>query len=168
MKQKAFAFFVLFLLSTFFSYGQNEKFKALFMYNFTKYLEWPEAQRQGDFVITVVGNSSITKELKTIATRKKVGFQPIKVKSVSSPAQIGDSHIIYVCADKTNDLDHLQGTAKRLNAVLIADKNGAIDKGAGINYVVVDGKQMFEVSRKNLESCQVKVGSELLSLGIAK
>ncbi len=168
MKQKALAFFVLLFLSTFFSYGQNEKFKALFMYNFTKYLEWPEVRRQGDFVITVVGNSSIKEELQTIATRKKVGFQTIKVKSVSSPAQISESHIIYVCADKTSDLPALQATAKRLNAVLIADKNGAIDKGAGINYVVVNGKQMFEVSKENLESCRVKVGSELLSLGIAK
>ncbi|MFO7938912.1 MAG: YfiR family protein [Bacteroidales bacterium] len=150
------------------SYGQNEKFKALFMYNFTKHLEWPEASRQGDFVIAVVGKSAIADELKNIAVRKKVGFQPIKVKSVSTPAQISNAHIIYVCADKSSDLPALLATAKRLNAVVIADKQGAIDKGAGINYVVVDGKQMFEVSRENLQSCKVKVGAELLSLGIEK
>jgi len=168
MKQRALGLFVLLLLCTISSYGQNEKFKALFMYNFTKYLEWPEAYRQGDFVITVVGNSAIADELKAIASRKKVGFQSIKVKTIGAASQLGMSHIVYVPSGKTGELAAVIEAAKKNSTVVIADKQGAIEKGAGINYVVVNGKQMFEVSRQNLESSKIKVGSDLLSLGIAK
>ena len=43
--------------------AQDEKFKALFMYNFTKYIEWPQSKQTGDFVIGVVGGSPIIDEL---------------------------------------------------------------------------------------------------------
>ena len=59
--------------------AQDEKFKALFMYNFTKYIEWPQTKQSGDFVIGVMGNSAIVSELNAIASKKTVGAQNIKV-----------------------------------------------------------------------------------------
>ena len=42
-----------------FTQAQNEKFKALFMYNFTKYVEWPTSLKSGNFVFgTDVGQGT--------------------------------------------------------------------------------------------------------------
>lgn len=53
----------------------NSKIKAIFIYNFTKYIEWPENQKQGDFVIGVLGNSNpnLNKELDKMAALSKIG-----------------------------------------------------------------------------------------------
>lgn len=148
--------------------AQNEKFKALFMYNFTKYLEWPESERQGDFVIAVLGESALIGELKIIAEKKKVGFQPIVVQKVSSPEQLAKCHIVYIPESKTNQLNAIKSKLGSSSTVIIADNPGAIAKGAGINYVVNSGKQVFEISKTNLEKQNIKVGADLLTLGIQK
>ncbi|MBR5642849.1 MAG: YfiR family protein [Salinivirgaceae bacterium] len=64
--------------------AQDEKFKALFMYNFTKYIEWPQNKQSGDFVIGVIGNPAIVGELNAIAQRKTVGSQAIKISMLKN------------------------------------------------------------------------------------
>jgi len=149
-------------------FAQNEKFKALFMYNFTKYLEWPESERQGDFVIAILGESALMGELKIIAEKKKVGFQSIVVQKFSSPDQLPKCHIVYIPESKTNQINAVKIKLASSSTVIIADNPGAISKGAGINYVINSGKQVFEISKANLEKQNIKVGADLLSLGIQK
>ena len=150
------------------SLAQNEKFKALFMYNFTKYLEWPESLRQGDFVIAVFGESALIDELKIIAEKKKVGFQQIVIQKISSIDQISNCHIIYIPESKTNQINEIKKKLASASTVIIADNPGAVAKGAGINYIVNSGKQLFEISKTNLEQHNIKVGADLLALGIQK
>jgi hypothetical protein len=138
------------------------------MYNFTKYLEWPESYRQGDFIITVLGESALINELKIIAEKKKVGFQPIIIQKITSLDQINKCHIIYIPESKTSQINEIKNKLSSSSTVIIADNPGSIAKGAGINYVVNSGKQVFEISKSNLEQHNIKVGADLLTLGIQK
>ena len=115
--------------------AQDEKFKALFMYNFTKYIEWPQAKQSGDFVIGVIGNSAIVGELETIAQKKTVGAQAIKVKQVSSAEDLTKMHIVYVTEDKSGEAAGIAGKVKGKGVVLITDKPGFALSTSGINYI---------------------------------
>ena len=145
--------------------AQDEKFKALFMFNFTKYIEWPQAKQSGDFVIGVIGNSAIVGELNTIASKKTVGAQAIKVKQISSADDVTKLHIVYVTEDKSGEAAALAEKIKGKGVVLITDKAGFAKSTSGINYCKKDGKPNFEVSTKHLEEEGVKVSSQLLALG---
>ncbi len=148
--------------------AQNEKFKALFLYNFTKFIEWPESHRGGDFVIGVMGSSPIIGELTTIADKKTVGTQNMIVKKINSATEANDCHIVYVPANQSSKIDAIISTVGSTPVLVISDKDGLISSGSGINYVSVNGKQKFEVSKSNIESTGLKVNSQLLSLGISK
>ena len=145
--------------------GQDEKFKALFMYNFTKYLEWPANKRTGDFVIGVYGNSPIISELNIIAQKRKVGNQNIVVKKIDSSTDFAKCNILFIPEYKSGKIAEIAGQCKAGTA-LITDKPGLAKSVAGINYVKVDGKQNFEINKKNLEAQGIKVNSALLNLGI--
>ena len=147
--------------------AQDEKFKALFMYNFTKYIEWPQAKQSGDFVIGVIGNSSIVDELNAIASKKTVGAQAIKVKQVSSADDLSKMHIVYVTEGKSGEASGVAGQIKGKGVVLITDKPGYAQSTSGINYIKKDGKPNFEVSSKHLSEEGVKVSSQLAALGTA-
>ena len=147
--------------------AQDEKFKALFMYNFTKYIEWPQAKQSGDFVIGVIGNSATVGELETIAQKKTVGAQAIKVKQVSSADDVTKLHIVYVTEDKSGEAAALAGKVKGKGVVLITDKPGFAKSTSGINYIKKDGKPNFEVSSKHLAEEGVKVSAQLMALGTA-
>ena len=150
----------LFFFAT--SYGQNEKFKALFIYNFTNYIDWPGGSG-GSFVIAVYGESPIISELQAISKIKKVGAASIEVRKVNSAAEIGNSQIVFVPSQKKKSLTEINQVLTG-KPVLIVSDNASGD--FGINFVEVNQKQSFQVSKSNLESHRLKVSSSLLTLGI--
>jgi hypothetical protein len=146
--------------------SQEDKFKALFMYNFTKYLEWPTAKQKGEFIIGVYGSSPIITELNVIAEKRKVGAQQIVIKKVIEISELPACHIVYLPENRSDKAKEVFEMCKTKGVVLITDKQGLAKTFSGINYVTVDGKQNFEINRKHLESEGVKINSALLSLGI--
>ena len=55
--------------------AQNYQLHSVFLYSFTRYVQWPEESNTGDFDILVLGDSPILPELKKMADLKKVGIQ---------------------------------------------------------------------------------------------
>jgi hypothetical protein len=51
---------------------QDERLKAIFIYNFTKHISWPS--KSGNFVISVPGNNKIITEIEVIAANKTAGI----------------------------------------------------------------------------------------------
>ena len=95
---------VLFSVSTLFA-SESAKFHSGFIYHFTKYIEWPEAMRNGNFVIAVVGDSDVSQYLEELAKTKTVGTQKIVIKKCKSVAEAKGSHIIYLSDSKIGDFD---------------------------------------------------------------
>jgi hypothetical protein len=146
--------------------SQDEKFKALFMYNFTKYLQWPAEKQQGNFVIGVVGNSAIINELNIIAQKKKVGSQQIVVRKLSESSQFAHCNILYIPPNRSSNIDNILTGCAGKGVVVITDKPGLAKTHSGINYAKISGKQSFEINKTHLQSQGIKIHSALLSLGI--
>jgi hypothetical protein len=155
--------FILVLMVTVQSKSQDEKVKAIFVYNFTKFINWP--QKPGKFVIIVMGRSAIFNEIEGIASKKTVGSTAIEVKIANSPEEITDSHIIYIPASKTITLPFIVEKSIDKHILIITEKADACKTGSGINFVNKDGKLSFEISKVNIESCGLGVSTDLLKLG---
>jgi len=136
------------------------------MYNFTKYLEWPPEKREGDFIIGVYGSSPIKEELEIIAAKKKVGNQNIVVKQIEGKEQACSCHIVFIPSKYSGKTSEIATLAKDKGVVIITDEDGLAAISSGINYVLKDGKQQFEVNKKHIEDHGVAVNSTLLTLGI--
>lgn len=166
MKRLYFVF--LFLILPLLVFSQNEKLKVVFIYNFTKYISWPAAQNQGDFIIGVLGSPAMSKELASYVASRKVGTRSIKVVDFASSGGLQNCHLVYVPGSQNGSLGSVIAKYKQQPVVVVADNPGAIDVGAGINFIVDGGKQKFEVRKTNLEKNGLKVNSELVNMGIAK
>src|SRR4051812_29283167 len=57
---------------------------ANIIYRFTKYINWPDDKKSGDFIIGVVGETPLYEELKNFTSNKSVAGQPIVVKKFSA------------------------------------------------------------------------------------
>ena len=142
-------------------YGQNEKFKALFIFNFTNYIEWPGGTN-GTFIITVVGESPIITELQAISKIKKVGNATIEVKKVNSVSEIGSSQIIFIPSSRKKALpDVTQAMAGKPILIISDNAQGKF----GINFIEIDSKQSFQISKANIEEHKLRVNSSLIALG---
>jgi hypothetical protein len=146
--------------------AQATDYKAysLFVYNFMKYVEWPEAQSKGDFILAVLGDSPINKELETLAATKKLKGRTIVIKKISTPEEAAGAHLLYVSASKSASVK----TLKDSNPVLIVgEREGLAKKGAGLSFVTLEDDELkFDINKKEIEQRQLKISSQLINLGI--
>ncbi len=147
------------------SFGQDEKFKALFIYNFTKYIEWP-AINGNDFKIAIVGNNNLANELNSIASKMKVGQRSINIISAKFSSEIFDCQIVYISNNNIAELSYLKGKAKSNNYLIITETPNSCLLGSCINFVSRNGSLKYEISKLNIENAGLKVNSSLLVLGI--
>ena len=142
----------------------NSKMKAIFIMNFTKLVEWPQSYRQGNFVVGVVGESPLYNELVKMSKTKKVANQSLEVKKYKNTDDIGKCHIVYVSKSESESFASILKKVKSNSTLIISEKQGLVDKGAGINFIIKDNRQKFELNKKNVEKYKLKVSSNLEAL----
>jgi len=135
--------------------------QAMFIYNFSRLIEWPDTYKTGPFIIGAMGNSPTGTELEAYTTNKAVGSQIIQVKKFEAAAQIGNCHILFVPFSKTKMLPEIMQTIGSKSTLVICEKNGAIDEGAAINFVVVGDKLKFEIKPTNASTKKIQMSSKL-------
>lgn len=146
----------------------NAKIKAVFLYNFTRYFEWPDAKKTGNFIIHVVGkNDALVKELNKMAESKMVGNQ--KMEIVYSAAFDGKTkpHMLFLLPDVSKMIPDITSKLKGKGSLVIAEKDGAAKSGAAINFVIIENKQKFEYSKNSAVKAGLKTSEDFKALAIA-
>ncbi len=146
--------------------GQQSMFKALFMFNFAKYIEWPSSSPQDEFIIGIYGNDDIVTELNKLAAARKINNKPIVVKSVKTLAEAKGVHIFYVPQSKCSSIDEVTRFFSNKPTLIVTDKPSMCTKGAHINYITVNGKMKYEVQKENIMAHNLNIDPKLISLGI--
>ncbi|MDZ7776882.1 MAG: YfiR family protein [Bacteroidales bacterium] len=68
----------------------------MYIYNFTKRIDWPDDQKNGNFIMGVMGKGNIVKHLKGFTQNKKVISQPIEVRQFQSADAIDTCHLLFI------------------------------------------------------------------------
>ena len=150
------------------AFGQTQSYQThtLFMYSFTRFVQWPPEESQGDFEIVVLGESPILSELKVMAEKKKAGSRIIHVSKISSMAEYKKSHILYMGTDWTSKFPEVASKIGEDPVLLVTEQAAAANKGC-INFVNnKDGKLSFELNRPSIDKHKLKVSAELSRLAV--
>jgi hypothetical protein len=149
------------------NFDTNAKIKAVFLYNFTRYFEWPETKKEGDFVVYIVGkNDNLINELKNLATKKKVGNQDIQIKQSAAYDPNIASQIVYLLPDVSKSLPDVSSKSKSKGTLVIAESSGACKQGSSINFLIIDSKLKFEYSKSNAVKAGLKTNDDFKALAI--
>ncbi len=164
--------FILFVLPVMMGFqttptDTNARVKSVFIYNFTRYVEWPTDYQSGNFIINMYGtNAAMLAELNTMAKTKTVGTQKIEIRNTTTLDGIGKCNILYVTPDVTTPISDIVAKIKGKSTLLVTEKKGFATQGAAINFVVVDNRQKFELNKANAEKYSLKVSAQLVTLSI--
>ena len=146
--------------------GQNYKMHSVFIYSFTRYVQWPEAYNKGDFEILVLGDSPIIEELKTMAQAKKVGDRAIKVTKIAAPSEIRKCNMLFLAAARSAQITEVMDKVNTQAILVVSEEAGLGAKGSDINFIVRDGKLAFELNQASVGRQGLKVSNELSRLAI--
>lgn len=168
MKRTLFILFFLFTGVLVFGQTGVAKAQSLFIYNFSRLIEWPAADKQGDFVIGVLGSSDIFSELETFCTGKKAGLQNFAVKKFKDVSEITKCQILFISYSKTASIPDVLSKIGSDATLLVAEKKGAIESGAAICFVLTEDKLKFEMKSANATKQGLKINSKLEEMAMTK
>jgi hypothetical protein len=135
--------------------------QSLYIYNFSRLIQWPAGSQSGDFVIGVIGDEELYKSLVTYISNKKVGSQPISIKKFDSPENITRCHIVFVGNVKVSSFDDLIGRLRGSNSLIITEKKGMINMGSAIDFFMDQDKLKFVMNSTNAEKYDLTVSKSL-------
>jgi hypothetical protein len=149
------------------NFDTNAKIKAVFIYNFTRYFEWPENKKEGAFIIYIVGkNEHLISELKSLAGKKKVGNQDIEVKNSDTFDPKITAQIIYFLPETTKSVGDATSKNKGKGTLVLSENPGATKSGSSINFVAIESKLKFEYSKNNAVKAGLKTNDDFKALSI--
>jgi hypothetical protein len=161
-------FSTLFLVSPLLLCGQSQEKKyAVLMLNFAKGLQWPSSVSSGNFVIGIYEYPPLVAELNALVSSARVGTRSIEIKELGSPEEVRKCHMLFVPAYKTKRLPDILNIIGNKPVLILTNKIDYAKKGAGINFVLVDGKLKYEINSQSIEKRGLKISSNLKGMGIS-
>lgn len=145
--------------------GNEYSVKAMFIYNFTKHIEWPSSETTGVFRIGVIGRSEIYEALETIATQKKVDGRSIELKMVE-PEDNSFYQIIFVSKSQSHQVPELARKYMGTGVLIISEECKHSEHGAAINLITTDNRVRFELNQSSVRNAGLKVSVALANLAI--
>jgi hypothetical protein len=135
--------------------------KAAYLYNFLRYVEWPNRPKTGALVVCVVGLEHVGAILKETIGKEKIDGREIQSKVILSPEP--ECHIVFAPAGTNSGIYAAYARAGR-GQLTVGESEKFIEQGGVINFKEVDGKLRFEIDTEAAMRADVRISSRLLRL----
>ena len=141
--------------------------KAVFLFNFTKFVEWPPqafANAHDPFTICVAGANPFGSLLDDATGGKTVGTRPIAVHVVSNPQDARKCQIVFFPAAERKQerglLEELQGSS----VLTVGEADDFTAQGGIVQFRLIDTHIHLEIIPEAARRANLRISSKLLSL----
>lgn len=141
--------------------------KAVFLFNFAKFVDWPETAfpaRDAPIVIGVVGESPFGSALEAAIKDETVKGRKIVCRQFTNESLLTNCNILFI---SRSEQDHIPALLEKLGkapVLTVADSEGFTAQGGMINFVLQDNKIRFDINPMVAERAGMKISSRLLNL----
>ena len=149
--------------------GAEYSIKLGFLYNFTKFVEWPPdsfRDPSAPLVICMVGHDPFRQDLEAELRNRKVGDHPVEIRTQMPIDKLRVCQIVFVPATEKHQADRIVRGLEGSRTLTVGETEGFAVLGGIINLTIEDNKVHFEINRLAADRAGLKISSKLL--GIAK
>jgi len=144
--------------------GLEYRVKAAYLFNFTKFVEWPNGvvQNANAFRICTAGRNPFGPALASTLVGETAAGLPLTALVVAA-GDASSCHVLFVPRGVA--------AAPYLRAVsaspvlTVGESPDFLAQGGAINFVLEGGRVRFEISQAAAERAQIRISSRLLQLG---
>lgn len=140
--------------------------KAMFVYNFLKFVEWPAvAHRSGDpFVVLIIGEGSTADATEQFLESKTIGDQKVHVRRTRWDQPLDGARAAFVVESDGKRLHRILDAAATAGILTIGEGEDFTERGGVIALLVEDRKVRFDVDTTAAQIARLRVSSKLLAL----
>lgn len=141
--------------------------KAAYLFNFTRFVEWPDScfsDSTSPIVIGIMGEDPFREDLDNTVRNKLVQKRPLEIKRVRWGPEIKSCHILFICESEEKRFKLILNQIKNFPILTVGDVPGFLEKGGIINFYIEESRVRFEIDIKASETAKLPISSLLLKL----
>jgi hypothetical protein len=140
--------------------------KAMFVYNFLKFVEWPaDSHRTSDpFIVLIIGDGPTADATEQFLESKTIGDQKVVVRRTRWDQSLDGARAAFVVESDGKRLHHILDAAASAGILTIGEGESFTTRGGVIALLVEDRKVRFDVDTSAAQVAGLRVSSKLLAL----
>jgi hypothetical protein len=139
--------------------------KAVFLFNFTQFVEWPPAafaDTQAPLVIGVLGNDPFDGFLDETVGGEKSGGRPITVRRFQPGDDVTGCQVLFISRSLVGKMDEVLARLKGRNILTVSDADSFARFGGMIRFVTVNNKIRLRINLDAARAAGLTLSSKLL------
>lgn len=146
--------------------AQEYQIKAAFLYNFAKFVEWPEAMADPGkpLVIVVFGKDPFGPILEHTVWGKRINDRPLVVRRTTRPEEVVPCHILFVGSAEKDRLAEILKLVRNSGVLTVSEVENFLELGGAVKFVTEENKVRFAINIKAARRSGLSISSRLLSL----
>lgn len=140
--------------------------KATYLYNFSKFVEWP-ANLNGDqnmpIIIGILGDDPFGPEIERTINGKTSNGRRLVIKRFQNLRALEYCHILFISSSERNSLRQTLASVGP-GVLTVGEADHFVQTGGIINFVFVENTVHFEINKAAAERAGLKISAKLLNL----
>lgn len=144
--------------------SKEYKLKAVFLFNFTQFIEWPAssfASAGAPFVIGILGEDPFGSSIDETVQNERVGGHPIVVQRYHDIRDMRPCHILFINSKEPEKIKESLLVAGR-NTLTISDAEGFVRMGGMIRFITENNRIRLLVYPDLAKAAELTISSKLL------
>jgi hypothetical protein len=139
--------------------------KAVFLFNFARFVEWPDtafADARAPFVVGVFGHDPFGADLDEVVKGETVHGRPLLVRRVQSAAEAAQCQILFIHQSEDRRLTEVLSALDRRSTLTVSDVPGGAQRGVMIRLVTEQGRVRMRINVEEARAAELVISSNLL------
>jgi YfiR/HmsC-like len=145
----------------------EDQVKAAFLYNFAKFVQWPEdsfSSPDSPLRMCTFGGTSLGPALEELAQGKIVAGRRVQVQKPRSLQQARSCQVLFIGYQELPRLQEVLAAVRGASVLVVSESPGFAAHGAMIEFVRESDRLRFEINAKAARDARMNISAKLLSL----
>jgi hypothetical protein len=144
--------------------AEEYEVKAAFIYNFTKFVEWPAAADSQAFAICILGDDPFQSSIDRLTSGKAVGNRPVQVRRLKEGAEGRQCQIVFVGASERAKASRLLDAVRGTSVLTVGESVEFLRMGGMFHLSMADNHVSVVINTSATEAARLKVSAKLMTL----
>lgn len=148
--------------------AQEHQLKAAFLYNFTKFVDWPPrrfARPESPLIIAVLGKNPFADAVRELARDRRVNGRPVHFRRLDTPeAAAREAHLVFIPAAEEARYAPALAALHAAGVLTVGESAGFAAAGGAITFVMQEDKVRFVINLAAAQAAQLRVSAQLQKL----
>ena len=142
----------------------EQALKAAFLYNFTRFIDWPSSAFAGSFEsfdVCVLAGPAFRREVEAVFQGEQVAGRAVRVLFPAPLEDLKGCHLLYIAREEGQAARHLSDLGQT-PILTVGEGRRFLEQGGLIAFQVENERVRFDVNRRRAEAAGLIISSKLL------